>query len=153
MLARRTHTFRDLATAINAAFARWDLAHLHVFDLADGTQIIPLDWWDEPDPAALNDRATNLSRLGIGEQFAYTFDLGDDWTHLCTVAPDRIDPLDVYGAEPASPVSYFGWGAIPDQYDRAWDGDDGETPSPVPPDPPASDLPPILHWWGQPEAD
>jgi hypothetical protein len=37
-------------------------------------------------------------RLRGGEQFLYTFDLGDDWTHLCTVAPARIDTL--WGAAP-----------------------------------------------------
>jgi hypothetical protein len=29
------HTFEQLAEAINAAFARWDLGHLHSFELAD----------------------------------------------------------------------------------------------------------------------
>jgi hypothetical protein len=28
----------------------------------------------------------------LGEQFVYEFDFGDSWTHLCTVAPTRIDP-------------------------------------------------------------
>lgn len=30
--------------------------------------------------------------MAPGEQFVYVFDLGDDWTHLCTVGPERIDP-------------------------------------------------------------
>ena len=30
------HTFEQFAHAINAAFARWDLSHLHQFELADG---------------------------------------------------------------------------------------------------------------------
>jgi sugar/nucleoside kinase (ribokinase family) len=34
-----SHTFLDLAEAINRAFARWDLAHLSVFTLADGRVI------------------------------------------------------------------------------------------------------------------
>ena len=34
-----SHTFADLATAIDAAFARWDLSHLHLFELPDGRQI------------------------------------------------------------------------------------------------------------------
>src|SRR3712207_9578033 len=29
------HTFEQFAEAINAAFARWDVAHLHCFELAD----------------------------------------------------------------------------------------------------------------------
>lgn len=68
MLARRTHTFRHLAMAINDSFARWDLAHLHVFDLADGSKIVPLQWWDDPDGDELDDRTTRLSRLQLGER-------------------------------------------------------------------------------------
>lgn len=33
------HTFEQFAHAINAAFARWDLSHLHKFELADGRVI------------------------------------------------------------------------------------------------------------------
>ena len=33
--AGRRHTFADLAGAIDDAFARWDRAHLHLFDLGD----------------------------------------------------------------------------------------------------------------------
>lgn len=33
------HTFEQFAHAINAAFARWDLSHLHQFELADGRLI------------------------------------------------------------------------------------------------------------------
>jgi hypothetical protein len=33
------HTFAQLADAINAAFARWDLPHLHEFELSDGRRI------------------------------------------------------------------------------------------------------------------
>jgi hypothetical protein len=31
------------------------------------------------------------ARLRPGEQFAHAFDLGDDWQHLCTVAPQRAE--------------------------------------------------------------
>lgn len=34
-----SHSFSGLADAINQAFARWDLAHLHEFELADGRRI------------------------------------------------------------------------------------------------------------------
>lgn len=34
LAAARTHTFAQLATAIDDAFARWDRAHLHEFTLA-----------------------------------------------------------------------------------------------------------------------
>lgn len=88
--AARSHTFAALATAIDDAFARWDRAHLHRFALADGTQIGRPDWegdddWGEEPPLSDGRRLT-LGRLRGGEQFLYTFDLGDDWTHLCTVA-------------------------------------------------------------------
>jgi hypothetical protein len=47
-------------------------------------------------------------------QFLYTFDLGDDWTHPCTVAPAGIDPLEALGIMPDTPLPYWGWGTIPD---------------------------------------
>lgn len=33
------HTFEQFAEAIDAAFARWDLSHLHEFELPDGRKI------------------------------------------------------------------------------------------------------------------
>jgi hypothetical protein len=44
-------------------------------------------------------------------------------------------------------LPYFGWGDIPDQYRRLWDGDDGESPRPRRPS--RSDLPPLLWHWRQ----
>ena len=38
LVASRSHTFRQLATAIDDAFARWDRAHLHEFTLPDGAK-------------------------------------------------------------------------------------------------------------------
>jgi hypothetical protein len=149
LLARPGMTFRDLAVAIDDAFARWDLSHLHVFHLADGTRIGVRTPWDEYDDEELDDRAEKLSRLQLGERFAYEFDLGDSWMHLCTVGEEKVDPAEVYGERPVRPVPYAGWGAIPDQYGRRWDADDGESPVPPPPDPPLSDLPSELHYsWG-----
>lgn len=46
LAAARNHSFAQLAEAIDCAFGRWDLAHLHMFTLADQTGISPLDWWD-----------------------------------------------------------------------------------------------------------
>ncbi len=86
-----------------------------------------------------------LSRLRPGEQFAYTFDFGDDWQHLCAVGDKRIDPEEVYGLEPKRPAVYWGWGALPDQYGRRWADDDGESPPPT--DTGDRDLPPILPEW------
>jgi hypothetical protein len=146
--ANRSHTFRQLATAIDDAFGRWDRAHLHIFTLADQTTISPLRWWDgeQPDGMLDGDKVT-LGRLKAGEQFAYVFDLGDDWAHLCTVGPARIDPDEQLGIVPDQPMPYWGWGDIPDQYRRRWSGDDGE--SPLPPSPGLTDLPRLFPWWGK----
>jgi hypothetical protein len=144
--AARTHTFKQLADAIDDAFARWDRSHLHEFELTDGTRLMtPFRDWEELGPA-LDDRRTRLSRLKRNEQFVYEFDFGDAWTHLCTVGPERIDPEEALGIVPGKPLPYFGWGVIPDAYLRRWDGDDGE--SPLPRDPGLSDLPPLRPGWG-----
>ncbi|WP_433890561.1 hypothetical protein [Streptomyces sp. CA-111067] len=117
--------------------------------MSDGTPVSPLDWWDGEAPeGTLDGHATELSRLRAGEQFAYVFDLGDNWAHLCTVAEKRIDPLDELDETPERPVPYRGWGSLPDQYARHWDGDDGESPPPKRPARGLSDLPPILPGWG-----
>ena len=149
LLARPGMTFRMLADAINDAFARWDRSHLHAFTLADGTRISIRGPWDEPDDDyELDDTKTTLSRLQLGEQFTFEFDFGDSWMHLCTVAEEKVDPHEVYGETPDRPVAYWGWGWIPDQYGRRWDGDDGESPVPPRPDPPLSDLPDLHYTWG-----
>jgi hypothetical protein len=97
----------------------------------------------------LDSDKTTLNRVRPGDQFAYVFDLGDDWQHLCTVAEARIDPIDSVGIQPAQPTASWGWGDIPDQYQRRWNGDDGESPTPKRPRD-LSDLPPILPGWGPP---
>jgi Plasmid pRiA4b ORF-3-like protein len=98
LIAARTATFEQLGKAIDDAFARWDHNHLHEFTLADGTVIIPARWWDGEEPeGSLDGAKARLGRLRPGEQFAYTFDLGDNWQHLCTVAPARGTS---YPAEP-----------------------------------------------------
>ena len=146
--AARSHTFAQLAEAIDDAFARWDRAHLHEFELADGTHLTtPYDDWEEVGPA-LDDRRTRLGRLRPGERFVYVFDFGDAWAHLCTVGPARIEPEETLGVVPDAPLPYWGYGDIPDQYRRRWDGDDGEIP--LGPDPELSDLPPLRPGWGEP---
>ena len=92
----------------------------------------------------LDDRRLTLGRLKPGEQFAYEFDFGDSWAHLCTVAERRIDPLETLGIRPADPLPYWGWGDIPDQYGRRWDGDDGESRPPT--NPKGTDLPELGAW-------
>ena len=132
------HTFRDLATAIDDAFARWDRAHLHEFTLADGRRIgRPDDEWDD-EPVLDDGRLVVARTVNLGAAFKYVFDLGDYWVHRCTVAPRKIDPLEQLGIVPDLPLPYWGWGDIPDQYGRGWDGDDGESRPPrrpVQPDP------------------
>jgi Plasmid pRiA4b ORF-3-like protein len=110
--AARSHTFAQLATAIDDAFARWDRSHLHLFELAETRLIGPVEWDEEPE-ASLPSDSVRLSRLKPEERFTYTFDLGDDWTHLCTVADSRIDPLDTLGIVPDVPLPYWGWGQHP----------------------------------------
>jgi hypothetical protein len=59
------------------------------------------------------------------------FDLGDDWAHLCAVGAQRIDPVEALGILPGTPLPYWGWGDIPDQYRCRLDDDDGESPQPT----------------------
>jgi hypothetical protein len=148
LVARPGMSFRMLADAINAAFARWDRGHLHAFTFEDGTRIGYLTDWDEDDVGLLDDLAEKLTRLRLGERFAFEFDFGDSWMHLCTVGERKVDPREVYGDVPEHPVPYFGWGAIPDQYGRRWAEDDGESDLPLPPEPLLGDLPDLHYTWG-----
>jgi len=144
--AARSHSFAQLATAIDDAFARWDRAHLHMFDLGGVAGLLIDRYWDDPPDDSRVDDTVKLGTLTGGQRFVYVFDLGDDWAHLCTVNPERIDTLHTVGITPDRPTPYWGWGAIPDQYGRTWDGDDGETPPP--PDPQLTDLPALHPGWG-----
>ena len=140
-----SHSYAQLATAIDDAFARWDRSHLHEFELADGTRIgTPGPDMDDDD--VLDESRERLSNLQASQQFIYVFDLGDDWTHLCTVVEAGIDPDDVLGVVPNAPLPYFGWGNIPDQYGRAWAKEDDEAPTRQ--DPELTDLPPLRPGWG-----
>lgn len=149
-----SHTFLNLADAINLAFARWDLAHLSSFGLADGREITDEETGEEladplegPPVVWLDIASTRVARtVGPGDEFKYTFDLGDQWTHRCVVAENRVDPLEVLGIRPDVPVAYWGWGSLPDQYGRRWKDDDGVSPPPPRPDRPH----PMLHF-GWPE--
>ena len=113
-----SHTFEQFADAINNAFARWDLAHLHLFKLADERLI------GFPDDDFVPDRWLDHARLKVarevkpGDVFEFVFDLGDDWTHTCMVLPAKADPMEEYGEVPRGPVVIWGWGSIPDQYLR-----------------------------------
>lgn len=140
LAASRSHTFAQLAEAINAAFARWDQSHLYQFTMPDD-RVIGLPELDDVDDL-LDAHTTDLSTLVAGERFAFEFDFGDGWTHICTVGDDRIDPAAEIGVTPVEPLAYYGWGTIPDQYGRD-SADDVEGP---PPDPKLGDLPPLIDW-------
>jgi hypothetical protein len=114
--ASPSHTFSAFARQIDIAFARWDINHLHEFDLSGGDRVGPID--EDADEELIDENHVHLSRLQAGESFAYTFDLGDAWVHRCTVGLAAIDPIEMLGHLPPTPVAYFGWGSIPDQYGR-----------------------------------
>jgi len=117
MMVGPSHTFAALAEAVDAAFARWDLSHLHGFELADGRLIGFPD--DEFETEWLDHEALTVSaEVSPGDEFLYTFDFGDDWRHRCLVLPEKVDPREEYGASPRRPVAISGWGWIPDQYGR-----------------------------------
>lgn len=126
MLVGPRHTFAHLAEAVDAAFARWDLAHLHMFELADGRRVSDPDPdWDELD--IVDEQTLKVGEeLQPGDRFVYVFDLGDDWTHACEVETDDVDPIEVYGVAPRRPVAIWGWGSIPDQYGRRSAEDTGD---------------------------
>jgi len=126
-------TFDEFGEAIDLAFARWDLSHLRQFTLEDGTLVVDEETADELRASALGGgtipRIVPLSakvsrHTKVGSRFRYVFDLGDDWTHACTVQK-HVNPLEVSGDNPARPTAYLGWGTIPDQYGRRWESDDG----------------------------
>jgi hypothetical protein len=121
-----SHSFADFAEAIDAAFARWDLSHLHAFELGDGRLIGFPDDTFEPDVVWLDHAELKVAReVNAGEPFEYVFDLGDNWRHRCVVEPQKADPVEEYGEIPARPVAIWGWGWIPDQYGReSFDGEE-----------------------------
>jgi hypothetical protein len=121
LLVSDTHTFGDLAAAIDRAFARWDLSHLHEFRLIDGRRIGMIDPDGfEDDAAGLDEREIPLQQAGLrpGDTFEYVFDFGDSWEHRCTVLRRDVDAAKESGASPSEIVPVFGWGTIPDQYGR-----------------------------------
>lgn len=129
LLVCDTHTFAELATAIDRAFARWDLSHLHEFRFADGRRIGMIDPDDLDDDAAdLDERKVTVQQAGLrrGDTFEYVFDFGDSWEHRCTILRCKVDPMKESGAASSEIVPVFGWGTIPDQYGRTTPEDDSE---------------------------
>ena len=116
------HTFSGFADAINAAFARWDLAHLHEFELADGRRIgfVDPDPFQDGEPVGDHAAVKVAQAVGPGDEFRFVFDFGDRWEHRCRVLGEKADPREEWGAGPLpkQPVAIWGWGVIPDQYGR-----------------------------------
>lgn len=151
-----SHSFMELADAINTAFARWDRAHLSMFHLTDGTIITDVETAAElPEgpsgdlPATLDIETAKIAdTLELGAEFRYVFDLGDNWVHRCVVDSEMIDPEAELGVRPAQPLPYWGWGMIPDQYGRRVEDDDLRTPLP---DRPAAPDPMLDGRWPETE--
>ncbi|WP_254072982.1 hypothetical protein [Rhodococcus rhodochrous] len=96
-------------------------------------------------PEVVDMESAKVARLlGLGAEFQFTFDLGDNWTHRCVVGDEKVDPIEVVGIRPDVPVPYWGWGTIPDQYGRRWADDDGQSPRPRRP---SRSHPMLLHAW------
>lgn len=113
------HSFAALADAINAAFARWDVSHLHEFELAGGRRI---GFADASDDTVVEDQhsVSVAAEVGPGDEFRFVFDLGDQWQHRCRVLAEKFDPREEWGPGPLpkQPIPVWGWGSIPDQYGR-----------------------------------
>jgi hypothetical protein len=116
------HTFAALADAINAAFARWDLSHLHEFELAGGRRIgfVDPEPFEDDEPAEDQSAVKVADAVRPGDEFGFVFDFGDHWEHRCRVLAAKADPHQEWGPGPLprQPVAIWGWGSIPDQYGR-----------------------------------
>lgn len=72
MIVGPSHTFAQLAEAIDAAFARWDLSHLHEFELPDGRLVGYPDDSFEPDVVWQDHAKLKPAReLKPGMEFSY----------------------------------------------------------------------------------
>ncbi|MEO7844914.1 MAG: hypothetical protein ABIR82_06225 [Nocardioides sp.] len=87
--AARSHTFAHLATAIDDAFARWDRAHLHMFDLGEHGGLLIDQYWDDPPEQARLDETVRLGTLAAGQQFVYVSSTSAMTGHTC--APSRTN--------------------------------------------------------------
>ncbi len=115
-----SHSFSQLAEAIDVAFARWDFSHLHLFELPDGREVGFADV-DPGEHEWLDHDVLKITReVRPGDEFRYTFDLGDDWRHRYEVLAEKVDPRQEWGPRPLPrrPVPIWGWDWMPDQYGR-----------------------------------
>ena len=119
------HTFMDLATAIDLAFARWDLDHDHGFFFADGRRFGPGSDGEENDGWVDYENVRVGREVSRGDHFIYVFDFGDNWRHECEVIDSNLDPEEEVGMVPEQPVPIWGWGWIPDQSGRRTPDDGG----------------------------
>jgi hypothetical protein len=120
MLASASHSLAQLAEAIDLAFARWDMSHLHMFTLPNGLALMSQHEMEDTDETGATTVNTRLGSIGLetGSHFQYVFDLGDEWAHDCEVTEIEVDPIEEFGTPPEGPVPIEGWGWIPDQYGR-----------------------------------
>lgn len=131
MLVGPQHTLKDLAEAIDLAFARWDLAHLHEFEFPGGIRYgLPDEEYGQSVIDFEQVRAGQIVSRRV--HFSYVFDFGDDWRHHCRIEQSNADPVGLAGIVPEKPIPVWGWGWIPDQYGRRWIDDDGEEKVPCP---------------------
>ena len=121
LLVLNHHSFRQLALAIDLAFGRWDLAHLHAFTLPGRVRRLGFAFeadYDEDDDSKV--RPGRL--LKLDDRFSYEFDYGDGWIHDCHVEAVRVSEREALGDGslplPDLPLVTFGWGSLPDQYGR-----------------------------------
>jgi hypothetical protein len=134
-----SHTFAQLGEAVDLAFARWDLAHLRRFDLPDGRVVTDPETAEDLENPMVGDPVSTLdidtvrvlTTVEPGSELRYVFDFGDDWTHRLSAGDERIDPVEMLGIAPRTPMAYWGGGTVPDQYGRRWidDEGDGDPPS------------------------
>jgi hypothetical protein len=115
-LASSDHSLLELGVAIDTAFARWDLGHLHLFRLPAGARYVM--GGDEDGTPGTESVFVGGLGLSEGTEFEYVFDLGDEWLHRCEVRSVGVDPEELFGDVPLGPVPIFGWGSVPDQYGR-----------------------------------
>lgn len=124
LLVHADHAFSDLAEAIDTAFGRWDLTPLHQFEVEGRILLSPEGTGEDPEDEASDEVTVGEVGLRVGARFSYVFDLGEQWTHECSVEEVGVDPFEVAGDEPEVPVPVYGWGVIPDQYGRLSEDDD-----------------------------
>lgn len=131
LLVHSEHTFADVAEAIDAAFARWDLQPEHQFEVA-GRGLSSQSEDASDDVEASEDVQLGDVDLDAGTRFSYVFDLDEEWTHQCTLEEVDVDPYEVADDEPDYPLAVFGWGTVPDQYGRTEEHDEeGEDTGPT----------------------